>query len=97
MKRDHAITLLQENFERIRAEYPVKSLSIFGSTARDEAGPGSDVDVLVEFTEVIGLFKFSGLKLCLEDILECKVDLVTENGLRPEFRSEVLEEAIRAA
>lgn len=97
MTRNQAIKVLRENFDRIRTEYPVKSLSIFGSTARDEAGPDSDVDVLVEFTEIVSLFELAGLKLDLEELLGCRVDVVTANGLRRNHREEILKEAVRAA
>ncbi len=73
------------------------SLSVFGSVARDEARPDSDVDLLVEFDRPIGLFAFVALKLYLEQILGQRVDLVTPDALRRQFSDEVLREAVRAA
>lgn len=75
----------------------VRSLSIFGSVARDQAGPGSDVDLLVEFDRPVGYFHVFDVQDRLEAVLGCKVDLVTRGGLRPEIRDGVLAEAVRAA
>jgi len=75
----------------------VQSLSIFGSVARDEAGPDSDIDLLVEFDRPVGLFAFVRTKQYLEQILGSRVDLVTPDALRREFRESVLREAVRAA
>ena len=77
----------------------VRSLSVFGSVARDEAGPDSDVDLLVEFDDSrpVGLFAFVRLKEYLQDLLGRRVDLTTRKALRPEFRDRILAEARRAA
>jgi len=78
------------------AEYRVKSLRIFGSTARGEARPDSDVDLLVEFHRPAGLFTLSGLQQALEEWLGRAVDIGTADSLRPELRDVVLEEAVDA-
>ena len=98
MKRDEVLRILAENRERLKG-FPVKSLAIFGSVARDEASEASDVDVLVEFEpdQPVGLFSFIRLMHCLQEILGCRVDLTTAEGLRSEMREEILKEAIRAA
>lgn len=75
----------------------IRSLSIFGSVARDEARAGSDVDLLVDFDRPVGLFHLFDVRERLETLLDCKVDLVTPGGLRPELRERVLAEAVRAA
>jgi len=54
-----------------------KSLAVFGSLARGEATPASDIDLLVEFDRPVGLFEFIRLKLYLEDLTGRGVDLVT--------------------
>ena len=99
MKRDDALEILSANQERLLKDFSVKSLSIFGSVARDEATDVSDIDVLVEFQEgkIVGLFEFIRLMHFLEKILGCKVDLATPNALRKEMREEILREAIHAA
>ncbi|MEM7063303.1 MAG: nucleotidyltransferase family protein [Cyanobacteria bacterium P01_B01_bin.77] len=95
MKKQQVLDLLQIHQERIE-EFAVKSLSLFGSVARDEATPDSDVDLLVEFQHPVGLFTLLSLKSFLEEILCCPVDLGTPNSLRPHLRDTVLGEAIRA-
>lgn len=79
------------------AEFPIKSLSIFGSVARNEATADSDVDVLVEFSVPVGLIAFVRLKRCLESVLGTRVDLATPGALRPDSRDRIIEEAVRAA
>ncbi len=73
----------------------VRELSVFGSTARGEARPDSDIDFLVEFlpNAEVGLVEHAGLMLDLERLLGRKVDLVSKNGLRPRIRSSVLRDA----
>ena len=75
----------------------VKSLAVFGSLARGEATPSSDIDVLVEFDRPVGLFEFIRLKLYLEELTGRRVDLVTPDALRPAMRDEILSEAIHVA
>jgi hypothetical protein len=96
MERDQALRLLREHMDELRA-MGVESLSIFGSVARGEAGPDSDVDVLAEIGPGIGLFKFVDIRDRLEEILGRPVDLATEDALRHWVRERVLSEAIHAA
>jgi uncharacterized protein len=96
VRRDEALAVIAAHKHVLRS-YGVKHLSIFGSVARDEAGPVSDVDILVEFAKPIGLFGFVDVKDYLEQILNCRVDLVTEEGLRREMRDQILREAVPAA
>ena len=97
MRRDEALRLLAEHRAELAACFRVKSLSLFGSVARDEAGPNSDVDLLVEFDGPIGLFTFVRLRRHLQQILGQRVDLATPDALRPRMREQILGEAIRAA
>ncbi len=97
MKRDEALRILSEHREELK-EFGVKRLAVFGSVARDEAGPESDVDLLVELDgRPFGLFKFVDLKNRLEEILGRPVDLVTEDALKRQLRDRILKEAIPAA
>lgn len=99
MRKEDVLRTLADNRDRLKEEFFVKSLSIFGSVARDEATDASDVDLLVEFEEGarIGLFAFIGLQLFLQEILGCRVDLGTADTLRERIRDRVLKEAIRVA
>ncbi len=96
MKRDEVLRVLAASREEL-GSLGVRSLSIFGSVARDEAQPGSDVDMLVEFNRPTGLFGLIRLKHRLEELLGCSVDVGTPNGLRPSIRDDVLREAVRVA
>lgn len=78
-------------------KYHVKALYLFGSVARDEESPHSDVDILVSFDNSPTFDLFMDLKFFLEDLFKRKVDLITESGLRPELRKNVNKDLIRAA
>jgi len=75
----------------------VVSLAVFGSVARDEATPDSDIDVLVEFRGPATLARYMDLKSMLEQLLGRRVDLVTRKGLRDRLRPAVEKDAIRVA
>ncbi|MBD1806191.1 nucleotidyltransferase family protein [Microcoleus sp. FACHB-SPT15] len=88
---------LQANRERIlqtAAKYGAYNVRIFGSVARGEADASSDVDFLVEIEPGRSLFDLGGLLMDLQELLNCKVDIVTEKGLRERIRERVLKEAI---
>jgi hypothetical protein len=72
----------------------VKSLAVFGSVARGDAGPGSDVDLLAEFERPFGLFNFVEVKAYLEIILGCSVDLVSRDAVYEELRDIIYDEAV---
>jgi len=87
--------------ERIAAEirklgdhYGIRNIRVFGSFARGEARPGSDVDLLVEY--VPGRSGFAFVEFCekVEELLERRVDVVTENSLPPLIRDKVLRQAV---
>lgn len=98
MRRDEVLRVLSENREELRS-FGVERLSLFGSVARDEARPGSDVDLLVEFRPETraGLFEVVRLKAHLEELLGTSVDLVPEDALKRGLLERVLGEAIPAA
>lgn len=78
---------------RIAAKHGARNLRIFGSVARGEAGPDSDVDFLVDMDPGRTLFDLGALLMELRDFLGLKVDVVTEHGLKPRIREHVLKEA----
>jgi len=75
----------------------VRSLDLFGSVARGDARPESDVDLLVHFNEVPGFVGYVRLRKRLEEILGRRVDLVMPSGLHPRLRERVLREARHVA
>lgn len=97
MRRDEALRFLSFHRQELMERFGVCSLALFGSVARDEAGPDSDVDILVEFRETPGLSEYMGLKFWIEDRLGRRVDLVMEKALKSWARPWVEAEAIRVA
>jgi len=74
----------------------VRSLDLFGSVARGDAAPSSDVDLLVDFDGPVGLFHFFRVQRRLEEILGCKVDLVMRDAVKRQLRDRIFAEAVRA-
>jgi predicted nucleotidyltransferase len=95
MKRDEVLTILAAHKEPLQRR-GVKSLTLFGSVARDEARPDSDVDLLVEFNQQGVFFQLLQVQYYLEDILGCSVDLGTQDALKEHLREPVLEDVINA-
>ncbi len=96
MIKTHVLQLLKDHRKDLD-KFGVDSLYLFGSVARDEETSISDIDLLVVFTDKATFDKYMDLKFYLEEILNRKVDLVTESALRPEIKQYVLEDLIRAA
>jgi uncharacterized protein len=69
---------------QLMTRYPIVRLAFFGSVARSEAGPGSDTDILVEFSKPVG-FQFFELAEELEQYLQAPVDLVSRQGIKPAY------------
>jgi uncharacterized protein len=98
MDRESVLMTLSRH-RRMLESYGVKDIRLFGSVARGDAGPGSDVDLLVELEpwSHIGIFEFSRLRRELSRLLGCNVDLATPNALHRDMKEAILREAIRAA
>jgi predicted nucleotidyltransferase len=94
MNRKDAINTLSKVKPELAGRFGVTSIALFGSTARDVAGRESDVDILVAFDGPATSAKYFGVQFLLEDLLGCRVDLVTEKALRAELRTLVRQEAI---
>jgi len=75
--------------------YQVRELAVFGSAARGETRPDSDIDLLVEFLPEaqVGLLEHAGLMLDLSELLGRRVDLVSKRGLKPLIRDSIIREA----
>ncbi len=89
--------LVNEKHEAIlqaATRYGAYNVRVFGSVARGEATPDSDVDFLVDLQPGRSLLDLGGLLMELQDILACEIDLVTEQGLRERVRQTILDEAI---
>ena len=90
---DEIKNILAQHKEELRRKYKVKEIGIFGSYIRGEQRKKSDVDILVEFKEPIGL-EFIELAEFLENILEVKVDLVSKGAIKPNRRRYIEEDLI---
>jgi len=84
--------IVKENKVLLTKQFKVKEIGIFGSIMRGEDKETSDVDILVEFAEPIGLFKFLELEEYLSDLIERKVDLVSKKALKPRIGKHILKE-----
>lgn len=83
---------MEENLDRIKG-FGVKRLGLFGSYVRGEQKVDSDIDLLVEFEKGMKNFdNYMGLKVFLEDLLGCKVDLVIYDSLKPQIKSQIMME-----
>lgn len=88
------LNIFNEKRSILRDRYRVKEIGIFGSVARGEQTAASDVDVLVEFFEPIGFFKFLDLENFLASMLNKKVDLVTKKALKPIVKDQILKDTV---
>ena len=95
MRRLQAIENLKSRADELR-DLGATALYLFGSTARDEAGPDSDVDVFIDYDrERFGFMQFFRIRDTLESAVNGKVDLATRASLHPTLRAEIEAEAIR--
>jgi predicted nucleotidyltransferase len=92
---DNHIQIPEQRLAEFCRKHRIRKLSYFGSVLREDFGPDSDVDVLVEFEKEarVGLIRLAGIEIELSDLLGRKVDLNTPGFLSPYFRDQVLKEA----
>jgi len=94
MDRKRALDMLIRHKPELEARYGVTQLALFGSTVRDSAGSGSDIDILVDFDGPATSKRYFGVQFFLEDLFGCPVDLVTQKALRPELRPFIEKERV---
>lgn len=79
----------------LAARYGVYNVRVFGSVARGETTPESDIDLLVSFEDWVSLYELAGLKRSMESLLGCSVDIVEDHdGLRDRFRKRVMKDGV---
>jgi hypothetical protein len=94
MNPQEVLKTRREEILRIAARRGARNVRVFGSVARGQAGPQSDLDLLVEFEPGRTLLDRVGLMQDLEDALGCKVDVVTEQALHRLIRPKVMAQAV---
>ncbi len=94
MGLDELLKDRREDILRITAQHGARSVQVFGSLARGEARPDSDIDLLVKLDPGRSLLDLIAIKQDLEDLLGCNVDVVTEAAISPYIRDRVLKEAV---
>jgi predicted nucleotidyltransferase len=92
MRREEALALLREHRAEIAAQ-GVRALYLFGSTRRDEAKAGSDVDLFLDYEDGFSLLDLAAVKDQVDRILGARADLTTRGGLHPMLRDDILREA----
>jgi predicted nucleotidyltransferase len=97
MDRASILALLQEHRDVLATRFGARHLALFGSAARDEMRPESDVDVLVDFDGPTTFDGYFDLKDYLEELLCRPVDLVTSKGLKPRARQHVERDLVRVS
>lgn len=86
--------ILSQDKTLLREQYRVTRLGIFGSYARGEETPESDLDILIDYEQAPTLFQLVELRDYLSKQVGLKVDLVTKNGLKPRMQARVLSEVV---
>jgi uncharacterized protein len=94
MEIDKILQGKRDEILRLAASHGAREVRIFGSLARGEARPHSDIDILVKLDPGRSLLDIVAIKQDLEDLLGCEVDVVTEASISPYIREEVLREAV---
>ncbi|NLV27171.1 MAG: nucleotidyltransferase family protein [Methanomicrobiales archaeon] len=91
------IAILREHEVILKKRFGVESIGVFGSFARGEEEPDSDVDILVSFRRGEKTFEnFMDCKFFLEELFERKVDLVMMNSIKPRYKPNIMSEIIYA-
>jgi uncharacterized protein len=92
--KQEVIAILKKELPKLRALHHVSRIALFGSYARGEQGPKSDIDILVEFDRPVDFVEFMNLEFYLKRLLNRKVDLVTPDALKQITRPSILKEAV---
>jgi predicted nucleotidyltransferase len=95
MKRDIVLALIHKHRPELK-KFGVVSLAIFGSVARGEETPESDIDILVEYQGPATFDRFMDTKYYLQELLGCKVDLVTPQAIKPRMKPYIMQDLVYA-
>jgi predicted nucleotidyltransferase len=92
--RDEIRSLIKQHQNILAERYGVEVVSLFGSYARQDPTPGSDIDLLAEILRPVSLFELIGAEIYLSEVLGTKVDLIPKRDVREELRETILKEAV---
>ena len=95
LTKQHIIDTLQINMDLLKAKYPIERVGLFGSYSRNEQNEHSDIDLIVSFTQPVGM-ELIDLSFELEDILKNKVDLVSTKGIKAKYFDVIKQDIIYA-
>lgn len=93
VNRENITSILKANKLELLARYHLKSIGIFGSFTREDFNNDSDIDILIDYDQPIGI-EFIDLAEELEKILNLKVDLVSKNGVKPKYLEEIQKDLV---
>ena len=93
INKENIANILKANKLDLLARYHLKSIGIFGSFTREDFKDDSDIDILIDYDQPIGI-EFIDLAEELEKILNLKVDLVSKNGVKPKYLEEIQKDLV---
>ena len=94
MRPSESLAIHSARVREIALRHRVSNVRVFGSAARGEDGPGSDLDLLVEPSAQTTLLDIGAIRFELKKLLGCEIDVLTPNGLPDRIRDRVLREAV---
>lgn len=93
MDKKEITLILKKNKTNLLKKYHLTSIGIFGSFSRDDFSDDSDIDILIEYDQPMGI-EFIDLAYELEKLLRRPVDLVSRNGIKPKYFSEIKKDLV---
>ena len=94
MRPSESLALHSARIREIALSHRVSNVRVFGSAARGEDGPDSDLDLLVEPSALTTLFDIGAIRFELKKLLGCEIEVLTPDSLPDRFREQVLREAV---
>lgn len=86
--------IIHEHDSKLTTKYKVKYLKLFGSATREKQTEESDIDILVEFNELVGGFHLLATESFLSSILDQKVDLIPKKAIKGDFEKNILKDLV---
>ena len=93
-KLEEVIALLRKEKAFLKKKYKINEIGVFGSYVRGDQQEDSDIDILIDKNEAIGLLKLANLQNYLSSLMGIKVDLVIKKSLKPHIGKNILKEVV---